>query len=221
MRAKGPSRRLPSYLLQNSDKNCDKDEMKSVEPSIVASAEDNRTIGEKAEACKERQSGQLKTDLKVNENVNNLKQKNDISSIFSSDSDDDIFSTFSSRSKPNALVSKACVGNNGVQSLPSSRERSLITSANQPQTKTDKLRNLFDSDDDLFVSSISVKEQEEKSARDKVVVSTKVIQEAIIPKKGESALEKKETVVPRKELSASKPKRVDIFDDDSDGDLFS
>ncbi|KAL3982958.1 hypothetical protein ACH3XW_49235 [Acanthocheilonema viteae] len=225
LRAKGPPRRSPSHLLENSGKNSNKDEVRSVHSSIAtASAEDNRTIGEIAEMYKERQDGQLKIDLekRTTVNVNSLKQRNDINSIFSSDSDDDIFSTFSSRSETNAFVSKLHTGNNGVQSLPSSGERSLITSVSRSQTaKTDcKLKNLFDSDNDLFASSISVKKQEQESARDKEATLTKVIQEAIIPKKNGSVLEKKETVVPGKKINASKAKRVDIFGDDSDSDIF-
>lgn len=207
--------------MQNSGKSTDTDGLRSVYPSILAatSAGDNRTIQTKIR--KERHD-QLKIDLvkHVTENINNLKQGNGISSIFSSDSDDDIFSTFSNKSKTNTPVSKSYVGNNSVQSLPYTRDRSLITPANRAQTsKTDcKLKNLFDSDDDLFVSPIPIRKQEQESARDKEAVLARVTQEAIIPKKEELTFEKKETV-PKKKLSTSK--RIDIFDDDSDGDLFS
>lgn len=212
--------------MQHSDKRDEKDAVRSIHASLVirASAEDNRTVREEAEACKERQDCQLKIDPRrsIVENVNSVKQRSDISSIFSSDSDDDIFSTFSSKSKTNALVSKSHVGNDDVQSLPFSRERSSITSVGQTQIpKTDfKLKNLFDSDDeDIFASTISVKKQEQESIRDKENVLRKVIQEPIISKKDESVLEKKEIVA--KSPSTSKPRRVDIFGDDSDVDLFS
>ncbi|CAG9537518.1 unnamed protein product [Cercopithifilaria johnstoni] len=227
LRAKGPPRRSPSRLLQNSGKDNDKDEVESVHPSIVVTAnvENNQTIEEEAEVCKGRQNDLLKIGLgkRVTDNVSSLKQRNDTNSIFSSDSDDDIFSTFSTRSKTNALVSKLQNGNDGVQSLLASRDGSLVTSASRSQIpKTDcKLKTLFDSDDDLFASSIPVKKQERESGRDKEAVLAKVVQETIIPKKDESVLKKKEPIVPRNKPSTSKPKRIEIFDDDSDGDLFN
>ncbi|VDK88161.1 unnamed protein product [Litomosoides sigmodontis] len=223
LRSKGPPRRSPSRLLQNSGKHIDTDDLTSDHPSALTttSAGDNQTIQTKI--CKERQDGQLKVDLwkHVTENVNNLKQGNSISSIFSSDSDDDIFSTFSIKSKTNIPASKSCIGNNSVQSLPNPRNHSVSTPTSRAETsKTDcKFKNLFDSDDDLFVNSIPIKKQGQESARDRVILA-RVTQEAIIPKKDELTLEKKETVL-KKKLSTSKPKKVDIFDDDSDGDLFS
>ncbi|VDK75440.1 unnamed protein product [Onchocerca ochengi] len=228
LRAKGPPRRSPSHLLQHSNKRNDNDEVKSISTSVIvsASAENNSTIGEKVEIHKERQDGQQKIDLakRITDNVNNVKQRSDISSIFSSDSDDDIFSTFSNKSKTSAPVSKSQVRNENIQSLPSSREHPSITSESRTQApKFDfKLKNLFDSDDeDIFASSISVKKQGQESTRNKEAILEKVIHETIIPKKDGSVLEKEETIVPRRKLSTSKPKRVDIFGDDSDGDLFS
>ncbi|EJD74364.1 hypothetical protein LOAG_18312 [Loa loa] len=187
LRAKGPPRRSPSRLSQHSDKGDDKGEVKSIRASVVisANAEDNRTIKGKAEVRNERQDGELKIDpgKYIVENVNNVKQKSEISSIFSSDSDDDFFSAFSGISKTNALVSKLHVENDGIQSLPSSRERSSIISTSRTHTPKigSKLKNLFDSDDeDIFASTISVEKQEQQSARDKGAV---LRNEAIIPKK--------------------------------------
>uniref|UniRef100_A0A183HSI8 CAP-ZIP_m domain-containing protein n=1 Tax=Onchocerca flexuosa TaxID=387005 RepID=A0A183HSI8_9BILA len=228
LRTKGPPRRSPSHLLQHSNKRDDNDEVKSISTSVVmnASAENNSIVGEKVELHKERQDSQLKIDLAkhITDNVNNIKHRSDISSIFSSDSDDDIFSTFSNKPKTSAPVSKSQVKNVNVQSLSSSREHPSITSESRTQApKFDfKLKNLFDSDDeDIFASSISVKKPEQESIRNKEAILEKVIHETVIPKKDGSVLEKEETVVPRRKLNTAKPKRVDIFGDDSDGDLFS
>ncbi|KAM3725333.1 WASH complex subunit [Dirofilaria immitis] len=223
LRAKGPSRRSPSHLSQHSDKKVGSDKVKSISTSAIisASAEDNAAIRTKAEL---RQDSQLKMDLTkhIIDKVNNAKQRNDISSIFSSDSDDDIFS-FSNKSKTSAPVSKSQVRNEKLQSLPSSREHPSITSESRSQIpKFDsKLKNLFDSDDeDIFASSFSVKKQGQKSIRNREGILGKEIHETVIPKKDESVLEKRETVIPRK-ANTLKPKRADIFGDDSDGDLFS
>uniref|UniRef100_A0A1I8EUE8 WASH complex subunit FAM21 n=1 Tax=Wuchereria bancrofti TaxID=6293 RepID=A0A1I8EUE8_WUCBA len=219
-RAKGPPRRAPSRLLQHSDK---KDHNEKVVRSVRvedASTEDGRNIVGKAEVRKERQDDQLKIDSGkyITKNMNSVEQKSDINSLFSSDSDDDIFSTFSGKSKTNAFVSKSNVRNGDVQSLLFSRERS---STSRIQALKSDFKNLFDSDDeDIFGSTISVKKHEQKPAKDKEAFLEKVIQEAVITKKDGSVLEKKEAVVPRK-LGSSRPKRVDIFGDDSDGDLFS
>ncbi|KAK6111343.1 hypothetical protein QQG55_43280 [Brugia pahangi] len=220
-RAKGPQRRVPSRLLQHSNKDHNEEVMRSVRAKD-ASTEDSRNIGEKAEVCEERQDDQLKIDSGkyITENINSVKQKSDINSIFSSDSDDDIFSTFSGKSKTNAFVSKSNVRNSDVQSLLFSRRRSSNMSASRVQALKSDFKNLFDSDDeDIFGSTISVKKHEQKPAKDKEAFLEKIIQEVITKKDG-SVLEKKETVVPRK--LSTRPKRVDIFGgDDSDSDVFS
>ncbi|VIO87640.1 Uncharacterized protein BM_BM12422 [Brugia malayi] len=219
-RAKGPQRRVPSRLLQHSNKDHNEEVMRSVRAKD-ASTEDSRNIGEKAEVCEERQDDQLKIDSGkyITENINSVKQKSDINSIFSSDSDDDIFSTFSGKSKTNAFVSKSNVRNNDVQSLLFSRGHSNMSASRIQALKSD-FKNLFDSDDeDIFGSTISVKKHEQKPAKDKEAFLEKIIQEVITKKDG-SVLEKKETVVPRK--LSTRPKRVDIFGgDDSDSDVFS
>uniref|UniRef100_A0A915PZX5 Uncharacterized protein n=1 Tax=Setaria digitata TaxID=48799 RepID=A0A915PZX5_9BILA len=229
LRAKGPPRRSPSRLLQQSNKKDNKNEVKSVPSSVMSqNTEDGRIIEEQTDTCEGRRDLQLRIDSRqhISENVNNMKQRNDISSIFSSDSDDDIFSTFSSKPKRGESVSKPNiprVGKEEARPPLSVRERSLITSSNRAQTfkTSSELRNLFDSDDeDLFTSSIPTVKRQNQAARDIKSGNGEVIQEVITPKRNGPVGEKREAVAPTEKQSNSKSKRIDIFSDDSDGDLF-
>ncbi|VDK33041.1 unnamed protein product [Gongylonema pulchrum] len=188
LRDKGPPRRSPSRLPQRLKREAVGKISDVAATSSTPALNEHTNQGSKAKAAEPRHS------------VVHKCKKTHVTSIFSSDSDEDIFSTLLTKPAVDSTKCSPVSSGKSTACAPVNEKPSAALSAVAQTSSGDNLKSgLFDSDDDIFTNSTTVNS-------------------SMVTADGKAVTRKVDREVFCGGLKATK--KPDIFDSDSDDSLF-